>query len=327
MDFDELTKYKIARPLWLLIFAIVVVFLILPGKEGQNMTKSEHDKDKIAKYNVLTPAEAEVILKKGTESPYTGKYYKNKAGGVYTCKQCDAPLYSSQNKFDSDCGWPSFDDELFRAVKRQSDSDGRRTEILCANCDAHLGHVFLGEGFTSKNTRHCVNSISMNFVPLEKTERAIFASGCFWGTEYHFKKVKGVLLTSAGFTGGHVKSPYYQQVCAGTTGHAEAIEVIFDPTKVSYEDLTKLYFETHDPTQINRQGPDVGEQYRSEIFYVDEHQKETAQKLVDQLKSKGYKVATRLTPASPFWKAEDYHQDYYQKKNGTPYCHIYTKRF
>jgi peptide methionine sulfoxide reductase msrA/msrB len=167
----------------------------------------------------------------------------------------------------------------------------------------------------------------MNFISMENTQRAIFASGCFWGTEYYLQKAKGVLQTTAGYTGGHTRHPTYKQVCTGTTGHVEAVEVIFDPAKTSYEELAKLFFETHDPTQVNRQGPDVGEQYRSEIFYLDEAQKETAQKLIDILKTKGYNVATRLTKASEFWKAEDYHQDYYDNKNGTPYCHIYKKKF
>ncbi|MCP5048644.1 MAG: bifunctional methionine sulfoxide reductase B/A protein [bacterium] len=286
----------------------------------------QEDTDKSI-YNSLTAEEERVILHKGTEAPNTGKYNNNKVEGVYTCKRCDAPLYSSKHKFDSHCGWPSFDDEIFAAVKRETDSDGRRTEILCNNCGGHLGHVFLGEGFTSKNTRHCVNSISMNFVPVENTERAIFASGCFWGTEYHFKKKKGVLMTAVGYIGGHKDNPTYREVCAKTSGHAEATEVIYDPSKVSYEELTKLFFETHDPTQVNRQGPDVGDQYRSEIFYLNDEQKEIGQKLIDTLKEKGLNVATKLTEATRFWSGEDYHQDYYEKKNGTPYCHFYTKRF
>ena len=236
-------------------------------------------------------------------------------------------MYRSQDKFDSKCGWPSFDDEIYGAVKRVPDIDGRRTEIICNSCKGHLGHVFLGEGFTPKNTRHCVNSISMNFVPQSDTARAIFASGCFWGTEFHLKKKRGVLLTTVGYTGGHTKNPTYKEVCSGKTGHAEAVEVIYDPSKVSYEELVRLFFETHDPTQMNRQGPDIGEQYRSEIFFVNDEQKHTVEHLIEILKNKGFKVATKLTPASTFWPGEGYHQDYYEKKQSTPYCHIYTKRF
>lgn len=162
---------------------------------------------------------------------------------------------------------------------------------------------------------------------MAEPQRAIFASGCFWGTEYHFERTPGVLSTRVGYTGGHIPHPTYRQVCAGTTGHAEAVEVTFDPDVVSYEDLAKLFFETHDPTQVNRQGPDVGEQYRSAIFYLDEAQKATAERLIRTLKAKGYPVATEVTAASTFWPAEDYHQKYYDRTGHSPYCHVYTKRF
>jgi peptide methionine sulfoxide reductase msrA/msrB len=320
---------KFNRLLLVTLIAVIAVFVFLTAEEDRQRMRKD-DKTTAAdkqQYNPLTPEEEYVILHKGTERPFTGKFNKNKVKGIYTCKRCDAPLYRSEDKFESNCGWPSFDDEIYGAVKRQKDADGRRVEILCANCGGHLGHVFKGEGFTPKNTRHCVNSISMNFVPVENTERAIFASGCFWGTEYHFKKKKGVLLTTVGYTGGHTKNPTYKEVCSGKTGHAEALEVIYDPSKVSYEELARLFFETHDPTQVNRQGPDIGLQYRSEIFYVNDKQKETAQQLIDILNKRGYKVATHLTKASEFYAGEGYHQDYYEKKNGVPYCHFYTKRF
>jgi len=286
------------------------------------------------KLNTLTPEEQAVILHKATERPFSGEYETNFAKGTYVCKQCDAPLYRSEDKFDAHCGWPSFDDEIPGAVKRIPDADGRRTEIVCNNCGAHLGHVFLNEGFTPKNTRFCVNSISLKFIPAKEMkqennthETAYFASGCFWGTQYHFMKAAGVISTTVGYMGGHTQKPTYKEVCTGETGHAETTEVVFDNTKTSYENMVKLYFETHDFTQVGGQGPDIGDQYRSVIFYTTEAQKQIAEKYVRILTDKGYKVATILQKAPEFWKAEDYHQEYYEKKNGTPYCHIYRKIF
>jgi peptide methionine sulfoxide reductase msrA/msrB len=292
--------------------------------QSQNKTEPEN-----MKYNKLTPDEERVIIHKGTEAPYTGEYTNNKRTGTYICRRCNAPLYRSSDKFDSHCGWPSFDDEIKGAVKRVPDADGRRTEIICANCGAHLGHVFLNEGFTDKETRHCVNSISLKFIPEENKmiKKAYFASGCFWGTEYYFMKASGVKHTAVGFMGGHVDHPSYEQVCQKNTGHLETTEVEYDTSKTSYEDLVKLFFETHDFTQTNGQGPDIGPQYLSCIFYADNSEKEIAEKYIKILENKGYKVATMLKPLSTFWKAEDYHQQYYEHKGTSPYCHVYKKIF
>jgi len=277
----------------------------------------------------LTPEEERIIVHKGTEMPFTGKYDKHFEEGIYTCKQCGEELFDSSSKFKSTCGWPSYDDQKATAVTKQPDVDGVRTEIICTNCGGHLGHVFTGEEYTSKNTRYCVNSVSIDFAPAEKTrtERAIFASGCFWGTEYYLQKAPGVISTAVGYTGGHVDNPTYKQVCTDKTGHAEAVEVIYDPSKTSYEKLARLFFETHDFTQVNRQGPDIGTQYRSGVFYLDEKQKDAASKLIEKLKQKNFDVKTEVTPAGKFWPAENYHQDYYKNNGKTPYCHIYRKIF
>lgn len=284
-----------------------------------------------SKYKTLTAEEEKIIVGKGTERPFTGQYNEHTKEGNYNCKRCGEPLYKSDNKFDGHCGWPSFDDEIPGAIIRKLDADGRRTEILCANCDAHLGHIFEGENFTDKNIRHCVNSISLSFeaikLPAENYDTTYFASGCFWGTQYHLQKKDGVISTEVGYMGGHRDKPTYEQVCTGQTGHVETVKVIFDSNKISYEELTKLFFETHDQSQLNRQGPDIGTQYRSVIFYNSETEKKTAEKLITELEKKGLTVVTELSPAITFWTAENYHQNYYENKGGSPYCHIYQKKF
>jgi len=282
----------------------------------------------------LSDEEKRVILHKGTERPFTGKYWNHFAPGAYLCRQCGAELYRSDSKFRSDCGWPSFDSEIPGAVRRQADADGRRTEILCARCNAHLGHVFEGEGLTPQNVRHCVNSVSMTFRPAparrsdrEAGDEAIFAAGCFWGVEHHLRQVPGVLSVTSGYTGGRVPNPTYPQVCTGRTGHAEAVRVIFDPAAVTYEQLARIFFEIHDPTTLNRQGPDVGSQYRSAVFYRTAAQKQIAQDLITALRANGYHVVTELIPAAAFYPAEDYPQNYLQKNPGRPDCHVRVKRF
>lgn len=160
-----------------------------------------------------------------------------------------------------------------------------------------------------------------------KTEKAVFASGCFWGTQYHFDKHAGVVNTLVGYTGGHVPNPTYEQVCGGDTGHREAIEIEFDPNQTSFEELAKLFFETHDFSQVGGQGPDIGEQYTSAIYYTTDEQKDVAEQLIEQLEAKGNTVTTAVLPAEPFYAAEDYHQKYYEKTGGAPYCHIYIKKF
>jgi peptide methionine sulfoxide reductase msrA/msrB len=276
----------------------------------------------------LSGEELRVLELKGTEKAFSGEYFDNNNEGLYVCRRCNSPLYHSTDKFDSRCGWPSFDDEINGAVRRQTDGDGRRTEILCSTCEAHLGHVFLGEGLTEKNTRHCVNSVSMRFVSSRgETGRAIFAGGCFWGMEHFFRNKEGVLETTVGYTGGHKVYPTYKDVCYTDTGHVEAIEIIYDPKKITYRELAMLFFEIHDFTQADGQGPDLGNQYLSRIFYENISQKEIADELVGILEKKDYNVVTKLEPIAAFWPAETYHQDYYAGNGKEPYCHSHVKRF
>jgi len=278
-------------------------------------------------FNELTAEEYQVIIKKGTERPFTGIYTDVTTAGTYLCKQCRTPLYRSEDKFHSGCGWPSFDDELPGAVKRNPDPDGQRIEIVCAKCDGHLGHVFKGEQFTVKNTRHCVNSISLTFVADSLSSKAWFGGGCFWGVEHLLQQFAGVESVVSGYMGGESENPTYKEVCSGSSGHAEVVEVTYNPTIVTYERLAQAFFEIHDPTHLNRQGPDVGNQYRSIIFVKTEDERKIIASLIKRLQSNGYDVVTEIEDAVPFYRAEEYHQDYYERKGSEPYCHRYVKRF
>ncbi|WP_373033612.1 bifunctional methionine sulfoxide reductase B/A protein [Sulfurovum sp.] len=283
------------------------------------------------KLNNLTTFEKHVLIDKGTERAFSGKYVNTKEDGTYKCKVCDSPLYMSSDKFDSHCGWPSFDDAIPGAIKEVPDADGRRTEIVCANCGAHMGHVFRGEGLTSKNVRHCVNSVSLNFQkkksPVSTFKKAYFAGGCFWGVEYYLEQIDGVKEVTSGFMGGHLKNPGYYDVIQKNTGHIETVEVVYDPAKVSYKTLAKTFFEIHDPTQTDGQGPDIGSQYLSAIFVSNQEERQTIERLIKVLEGKGFKVATTVMPKAPFYSAEAYHQDYYERKGSKPYCHRRIKRF
>ena len=288
----------------------------------------------------LTPEEERVIVHKGTERPFAGKYWDHHADGTYQCRRCGAALFSAETKFDSGSGWPSFDDALPGALRAVTDRDGHRTEIMCAACGGHLGHTFVGEGFTPTGVRHCVNSVSLDFTPQGESaerppeaepdpvrEEAFFAGGCFWGVEHLLEQVEGVELAESGYMGGHVPSPSYELVSSKRTGHAETVRVVFDPARVSYEELARLFFEIHDPSQVDRQGPDRGPQYRSALFPTSPEQREVGQRLISLLKAGGLAVATRIEPLAPFYRAEAYHQDWYQRKGTQPYCHARTQRF
>ena len=285
-------------------------------------------KPQIKKLNTF---EKYVIIDKGTERAFSGKYVYTKDQGVYVCKLCNAPLYHSKDKFIPHCGWPSFDDAIKGAIKETPDKDGFRVEITCANCGAHMGHVFKGEGYTLKNVRHCVNSVSLKFQKASKKapifKKAYFAGGCFWGVEYYLEKQKGVKDVVSGYMGGKIKNPSYHQVSYTNTGHIESVEVTYDASKISYEQLAKVFFEIHDPTQTNGQGPDIGKQYLSAVFVNSKKERKTIAKLIKILEKKGLKVATKVYEKAPFYSAENYHQNHYKRKGGTPYCHRRVKRF
>jgi peptide methionine sulfoxide reductase msrA/msrB len=287
-------------------------------------------KNYIDKTASLTPEAKNIICNKATEYPHTGAFNTVLTQGTYLCRRCGLALFRAHSQFHSSCGWPSFDADLEQTVKEQPDLDGRRTEIVCKRCDAHLGHIFTGELLTKNNVRYCVNSASLDYVKNEQvmdTEEAIIAGGCFWGVDHFLKLLPGVLKVEVGYTGGILAYPNYDAVCMGNTGHYEAARVIFDTAKTDYHSVIKRFFEIHDPTQLSGQGPDLGAQYKSAVFCYNEEQKKEVEDLLQQLKNKKFAPATKILSVSPFWPAEEYHQDYYAKQGKTPYCHHFVSRF
>jgi peptide methionine sulfoxide reductase msrA/msrB len=269
-------------------------------------------------FSKLTPEEKHILKDKGTEAPFTGEYNEHFEAGIFICRACDNPLYESNTKFNSGCGWPSFDDEIEGAITHYEDLSGGqiRTEICCKKCDGHLGHIFVGEQITAKDTRHCVNSLSIRFKAYSKLQRATFGAGCFWSVEKLFKATDGVYLSSVGYMGGDTDIPTYKEVCTGTTNHAEVVDLYFNAEKVSYITLLNLFWANHNPTTLNKQGFDNGTQYRSIVFYHNEQQKnEVEQSIAEQHKNWENEIVTQVISASTFCRAEEYHQNYLNKNN------------
>jgi len=298
--------------------------------DGHGVNFGEMMIDFLDKTAGLTPAAQRIICDKSTEAPHSGVYNDVVTMGSYLCRRCGLALFRAHSQFSASCGWPSFDENIAHAVKQVPERDGRRMEILCSRCDGHLGHVFMGEHFTANNCRHCVNSLAIDFVDdstVVDSGEAVVAGGCFWGVDYYLRKIPGVLNVEVGYSGGNTTSPTYDEVCRGDTGHYEVARVIFDVAKTDYTTILKRFFEIHDPTQGSGQGPDLGPQYQSAVFYYNQAQYEQLESLINQLRDNGYDVTTRLLAAQPFWPAEAYHQNYYGKFDKMPYCHQPVARF
>ena len=269
-------------------------------------------------FSDLTEEEKEIIVHKGTERPFSGEYNDSFLEGVFCCRACGSFLYESTSKFDSGCGWPSFDDEIADAVVRYEDNSlGRkRTEICCARCDGHLGHVFHGEKATKKDTRHCVNSLSIKFIDKNKIEKVTVGAGCFWKVEYLFKNTEGVYNVKSGYMGGHTKNPTYNEVCSGSTNHIEVVEIYFNPNILTFLELLNIFWSNHKPASIDSQNGDSGSQYRSAIFCYSNLQLEQAFESKKEYQEKIEKqIVTTIIEAEVFYKAEEYHQDYLNKNN------------
>ena len=269
-------------------------------------------------FSTLSPEEKHILKDKGTETPFTGEYNEHFEAGIFICRACDNPLYESNTKFNSGCGWPSFDDEIEGAITHYEDLSGGqvRTEICCKKCDGHLGHIFLGEQITAKDTRHCVNSLSIRFKAYSKLQRATFGAGCFWSVEKLFKATEGVYLSRVGYMGGDTETPTYEEVCSGTTNHVEVVDIYFNSEKVSYTTLLSLFWNNHNPTTLNRQGLDIGTQYRSIVFYHNEQkQKGVELSINEQQKNWENEIVTQIIPSQTFYRAEEYHQNYLNKNN------------
>lgn len=292
------------------------------GSQGNPKPDRRVEKTEAEWQAILLPEVFRITRLKGTERPHSSEMCSLFEPGEYACACCETPLFDSGEKFESGTGWPSFTQPLAEnAVAYHKDTSYGmiRVEALCNTCDAHLGHVFQ-DGPKPSGLRYCINALAMKKIE-KKEQKATFGGGCFWCTEALFQQLKGVTKVKSGYSGGAIVNPTYREVCSGMTGHAEAIEVSYNPDEISFEDLLKIHLTTHNPTTPNRQGADVGTQYRSIIFYRNETEKAAAAKVIAEVQPFfDDKIVTELKSFEAFYTAEKEHQDYYNNNSNGRYC-------